>query len=128
MFQGKDLSKYLTVPSPDCVSVFSQQCEEVPEEVCTTVPTTVCEEVEEQVCTQQPQQVCDGVQPVCQLVHKKIPVRVSKKVPKRVCGGDGGANLGGSGNIFLEKKHFLINKLKHKLGKSHYHFHYHYHC
>merc|ERR1719411_2207202 len=84
---------------------------------CTYDPTNVqsqqCEVVPEEVCTQQPQQVCDGVQPLCQLVHKKIPVRDSKKVPKRVCGGDG--NSGNNFN-FGEKKLFLINKLKHKLG------------
>ena len=53
------------------------------------MPRTVCDEAQNNVETK------------CELVHKKVPVRVSRKVPKTVCGNEGGAggSFGGNGGV-----------------------------
>ena len=58
----------------------------MPEQQCADVPRHACRQVPDQVCTNQPKQQCSK-RPVeqCTAVHKKSPVRVSKRVPKKVC-------------------------------------------
>ena len=58
------------------------------------VPRTVCDEAQNNVETK------------CELVHKKVPVKVSRKVPKTVCGnndqgfgGGVGGSFGGNGGV-----------------------------
>jgi len=61
-------------------------CNDVPEQVCQDVPRQQCRQVPDQVCTNQPLQQCKEVpRQHCTNKHKKVPVRVSKSVPKKVC-------------------------------------------
>merc|ERR1712165_665847 len=61
-------------------------CNDVPEQVCHDVPRQQCRQVPDQVCTNQPLQQCKEVpRQHCTTKHKKVPVRVSKSVPKKVC-------------------------------------------
>ena len=50
------------------------------------MPKKECHQVPDQVCINQPEEKCVK-KPVeeCNTVHKKVPVRVSKKIPKKVC-------------------------------------------
>merc|ERR1711951_143812 len=71
-------------------------CNKVPEQKCVVVPKQECRTVQEQKCSNEPYQKCDKVpKQDCQSVHKKIPNRISRRVPKKVCD-DGSA---GSGSI-----------------------------
>merc|ERR1712110_588007 len=61
-------------------------CNDVPEEICQDVPTQQCRQVPDQVCSNQPLQQCEDVpREHCTTKHKKVPIRVSKNVPKKVC-------------------------------------------
>merc|ERR1712152_127557 len=61
-------------------------CRDVPEQVCQDVPRQQCRQVPDQVCTNQPLQQCRDVpRQHCTNNHKKVPVRISKTVPKKVC-------------------------------------------
>merc|ERR1712152_68336 len=61
-------------------------CNDVPEQVCQDVPRQQCRQVPDQVCTNQPLQQCEEVpRQHCTTKHKKVPVRISKSVPKKVC-------------------------------------------
>merc|ERR1712061_45881 len=61
-------------------------CNDVPEQVCQDVPRQQCRQVPDQVCTNQPLQQCEEVpRQHCTTNHKKVPVRISKSVPKKVC-------------------------------------------
>merc|ERR1712066_542241 len=61
-------------------------CNDVPEQVCQDVPRQQCRQVPDQVCTNQPLRQCKDVpRQHCTNKHKKVPVRVSKSVPKKVC-------------------------------------------
>merc|ERR1712244_31285 len=61
-------------------------CRDVPEQVCQDVPRQQCRQVPDQVCTNQPLQQCQDVpRQHCTNNHKKVPVRISKTVPKKVC-------------------------------------------
>merc|ERR1739838_379338 len=53
-------------------------CSDVPEQKCVDVPRQECVAVPDQICTNQPLQKC-------QAVHKKVPVRISRQVPKKDC-------------------------------------------
>merc|ERR1719190_254081 len=108
--------KWVEIPSTcqrnkydTCREVAKQQTIQVPYQDCRDVPRQQCNQVARQECTrepyQQPRQVCEDV-------HRKIPQRVSKRVPKKTCGGSSG-NLGsgpggsyngggGSGSILRE--------------------------
>merc|ERR1711936_1016453 len=66
-------------------------CRDVPEQVCQDVPRQQCRQVPDQVCSNQPLQQCQDVpRQHCTNNHKKVPVRVSKTVPKKVCDSDHG--------------------------------------
>merc|ERR1712168_1416972 len=70
-------------------------CHDVPEEICIDVPRQECVEVPDQVCTNQPLKQCAQVpRQECSAKHKKVPVRVSKRVPKKVCDEGYGSNSG----------------------------------
>merc|ERR1711945_56913 len=61
-------------------------CNDVPEKVCKKVPIQQCRQVPDNVCTNQPLKQCEDVpRKHCTTKHKKVPVRVSKNVPKKVC-------------------------------------------
>merc|ERR1712061_613937 len=60
------------------VQVNYPVCQDVPEQKCVSVPRQQCVAVPDQVCTNQPLQKC-------QTQHKKVPIRVSRQVPKKVC-------------------------------------------
>merc|ERR1712080_121050 len=53
----------------------------VPDTICVTTGEVSCEEVQDQFCTEV--EVCD-----CEVVHKKVPIRVSMKQRKIVCDDD----------------------------------------
>ena len=59
-------------PHQNCVSVPKQVCVEVADEVCKSEPLTKCQEVPREACHQE---------------HRRLPIRVSKAVPKKSCGG-----------------------------------------
>merc|ERR1712173_91132 len=66
--------------------VSYQVCEDVPAQKCHYVDRKECNLVPDQVCKSQPITKCSEVpKQICHLKHKRVPVRVSKKVPKKVC-------------------------------------------
>ena len=83
-----------TNPHDECRDVTKQKarqvaypvCRDVPEQQCADVPRQACRQVPDQVCSNQALEQCSK-RPVeqCHAVHKKSPVRVSKRVPKKVC-------------------------------------------
>lgn len=61
-------------------------CEDVPEQQCAQVPREECYQVKDQICQNQPLQKCEQVpRQVCQQIHKKVPQRISRQHPKKVC-------------------------------------------
>merc|ERR1712122_371582 len=52
------------------VTINRQECYLVPDQVCKSEPITKCSEVPKQIC---------------HVKHKRVPVRVSKTVPKKTC-------------------------------------------
>ena len=81
-------------PYDECTDVTKQKarqvaypvCRDVPEQQCADVPRQACRQVPDQVCQNQALEQCSK-RPVeqCHAVHKKSPVRVSKRIPKKVC-------------------------------------------
>jgi len=81
-------------PYEECRDVEKQKqrqvaypvCRDVPEQKCVEAPRKVCRDVPDQVCTNQPLQRChDEPRQACQQVHKRVPHRVSRQHPKKVC-------------------------------------------
>ena len=71
-------SKAVQVPYPVCRDVPEQKCSDVPRQQCVQVP--------DQICTNQPLEKCQDVpRQACQQIHKKVPNRVSRRVPRKVC-------------------------------------------
>merc|ERR1712186_124360 len=61
-------------------------CNDVPEHKCVDVPRQHCRQIPDQVCHNQPLQQCENVpRQQCTKKHKKVPVRISKNIPKKVC-------------------------------------------
>merc|ERR1711892_513181 len=69
-------------------------CKENPYDECKDVPKTkerqvaypVCSQVPQEKCVDQPHETCQDIpRENCHNEHKKVPVRVSRKVPKNVC-------------------------------------------
>ena len=61
-------------------------CREVPQEKCVDVPTEACQDIPEQKCVDQPYETCQDIpRESCHNEHKKVPIRVSRKIPKQVC-------------------------------------------
>merc|ERR1719312_2436022 len=87
----QDVRKETLVDYQDCRSVPYQDCSSVPYQDCSQqeqyqdcqqVPKKECNTVTEQECRNEPYQQC-------QPVHKKVPNRVSRRVPKKVCSTQG---------------------------------------
>jgi len=66
------------VAYPVCKDVPEQKCDYVDREECYQVPDKVCKNQQLKKCVDVPREVCH-------VSHKKIPVRISKSVPKKVC-------------------------------------------
>merc|ERR1712001_394902 len=74
------------VAKSKAVQVGYPVCHDVPEQKCVSVPRQQCVAVPDQVCTNQPLQKCQDVpRQNCQTQHKKVPIRVSRQVLKKVC-------------------------------------------
>lgn len=66
--------------------VSYQVCNDVPEEKCQNVDRGECFEVPDTICNSEQVQKCvDVPQEICYVSHKKVPVRVSRQVAKKVC-------------------------------------------
>ena len=83
-----------TIPYDNCREVTKHRkrqvvytvCCDVIEHKCYYVLGLACQEVPNQDCTNQPQEKCSNkLKEECYYVHKMVPVRVSKKIPKKVC-------------------------------------------
>ena len=73
-------------------------CNKVPEEKCVNVPRKACDTLIKQQCTNLPYQSCIEVpRQNCDSGHKKVPNRISKRVPITVC--DDGSGTGYSGRV-----------------------------
>jgi len=82
------------VPKTRAKQVAYPVCQDVPEQKCVDVPRQECREVPDQVCTNQPLQKCQEVpRESCETEHKKVPVRVSRQVPKKICDAAGGSGV-----------------------------------
>merc|ERR1711934_835569 len=81
----KDVTKQvpLQVPHEVCREVEEEECKDVPSKVCRQVPDEVCSYQPVEKCTKKPKKGCENE-------HKKIPVRVSKRIAKKVCDSDDG--------------------------------------
>merc|ERR1712008_509546 len=101
-----------TVYKSVCVEQYKTEyepypvCNDVPEQKCVDVPRQQCVTVPDQICTNQPLQKCQDVpRQNCQAVHKKVPVRFSRKVPKKVCqDGHQGVPSAGSGPEIIDAR------------------------
>merc|ERR1712198_576974 len=89
-------------PYETCVDVPKQKerqipypvCNNVPEQKCVNVPKQECKTVKEKKCTNEPYQKCHKIpQQDCQTIHKKVPNRVSRRVPKKVCDDGSGSGM-----------------------------------
>jgi len=67
--------------------VAFEACHEEPEESCVSVPKEVCISVADEVCKNEPLTKCEEVpRQACHKEHRRVPIRVSKAVPKKSCG------------------------------------------
>merc|ERR1712110_521055 len=85
--------KWVEVPST-CQQNNYNTCHDVQKQKLVQVPYTDCKNVPQQQCQQEPY---TASQQVCEDVHRKIPQRVSRTVPKKTCGG-GGYRSGSTSN------------------------------
>merc|ERR1711902_9844 len=65
-------------PVDECHDVHKTHSKQVAYQVCEDVPEQKCQYVNRQECYQVPKQIC-------KVHHKRVPVRVSRNVPKKVC-------------------------------------------
>jgi len=84
-----------SVPYDECKDVQKtharqvayEACHEEPEESCVSVPKEVCISVADEVCQNEPLTKCEEVpRQACHKEHRRVPIRVSKAVPKKTCG------------------------------------------
>merc|ERR1711874_901369 len=67
--------------------VAYEACHEQPEESCVSVPKEVCITVADEICQSEPLTKCEDVpRQSCHKEHRRVPIRVSKAVPKKTCG------------------------------------------
>merc|ERR1712154_180663 len=67
--------------------VAYEACHEEPEESCVSVPKEVCISVANEICQNEPLTKCEEVpRQACHKEHRRVPIRVSKAVPKKSCG------------------------------------------
>jgi len=75
-----------TNPYDECKDVEKTHSKQVAYPVCHDVPEKKCHYVPDQVCKSEPITKCREVpQEICRLQHKRVPVRISKSIPKKVC-------------------------------------------
>merc|ERR1711910_133155 len=61
-------------------------CHDVPQEKCHYLDRKECYQVPHQTCKSQPITKCQELpKEICHLKHKRVPIRVSKTIPKKVC-------------------------------------------
>jgi len=79
----QDVQKENLVDYPECRNVPTQDCsQQEAYQDCRQVPKKECNTVTDQECRNEPYQKCEPI-------HKKVPNRISRKVPKKVCSGQG---------------------------------------
>merc|ERR1712130_939453 len=67
--------------------VAYEACHEEPEGSCISVPKEVCISVADEGCQNEPLTKCEEVpRQACHKKHRRVPIRVSKAVPKKTCG------------------------------------------
>merc|ERR1712172_471242 len=67
-----------------CVTEYEQQCSTIYKNV--SVPKEVCISVADEVCKNEPLTKCEEVpRQACHKEHRRVPIRVSKAVPKKSC-------------------------------------------
>merc|ERR1712218_388410 len=89
-------TQYIEKKEKECQQDTYDNCRDVQKQKLVQVPYTDCQNVSQQQCQQVPEQQCQqepytASQQVCEDVHRKIPQRISRTVPKKTCGGGGGA-------------------------------------
>merc|ERR1712173_83963 len=63
-----------------------EACHEQPEESCVSVPKESCITVADEICQSEPLTKCEDVpRQSCHKEHRRVPIRVSKAVPKKTC-------------------------------------------
>jgi hypothetical protein len=68
--------------------VTYEACHKEPEQNCVSVPKEVCVTVPDQVCKNEPLRKCQELpREICHAEHRRYPIRVSRSVPKKTCGG-----------------------------------------
>merc|ERR1712141_95625 len=73
-------------PYDECHDVEKTHSKQVGYPVCRDVPEQKCHYVPDQVCKSEPITKCREVpKEICRLQHKRVPVRISKSIPKKVC-------------------------------------------
>merc|ERR1712117_96875 len=73
-------------PYDECHDVEKTHSKQVAYPVCRDVPEQKCHYVPDQVCKSEPITKCREVpKEICRLQHKRVPVRISKSIPKKVC-------------------------------------------
>merc|ERR1711972_21043 len=66
--------------------VAYEACHEQPEESCVSVPKESCITVADEICQSEPLTKCEDVpRQSCHKEHRRVPIRVSKAVPKKTC-------------------------------------------
>merc|ERR1712013_590096 len=66
--------------------VAYEACHEQPEESCISVPKESCITVADEICQSEPLTKCEDVpKQSCHKEHRRVPIRVSKAVPKKTC-------------------------------------------
>merc|ERR1712110_94310 len=82
------------VPYDECKAVEKtharqvayEACHEQPEESCVSVPKESCISVADEICQSEPLTKCEDVpRQSCHKEHRRVPIRVSKAVPKKTC-------------------------------------------
>jgi len=73
-------------PYDECHDVEKTHSKQVAYPVCRDVPEQKCHYVPDQVCKSEPITKCrEDPKEICRLHHKRVPVRISKSIPKKVC-------------------------------------------
>merc|ERR1739838_1145764 len=86
-WEGKgDNMKWVIIPG-SCEIQPHDKCKDVTKQV----PSKVCRQIPDEVCSNQPTEKCTKKpKKECENEHKKSPVRVSKRIAKKVCDSDDG--------------------------------------
>merc|ERR1712001_392125 len=86
-WQGEGNDKVWAPIDGTCQSVPYDECKDVQKTHARQVAYEACHEEPEESCISVPKEVCISVaDEVCQNEHRRVPIRVSKAVPKKTCG------------------------------------------